>query len=95
MGVSIATWRADGLVVEIILNPDGRLSVDQLGLGLSDSGVLASPLVRREMSGQDWTVHRRCAIVLASNSNPSRLRTAPKIAARLSMLGLPFSESIR
>ena len=38
MGVSIATWLADPQVIEIMLNPDGRLWVDQLGIGLSDSG---------------------------------------------------------
>jgi type IV secretion system protein TrbB len=53
MGSSIATWRADPQVVKIMLNPDGRLWGDRLGLGLFDSGVLASPFVRSEMSGQD------------------------------------------
>lgn len=38
MGVSIATWLADPQVIEIMLNPDGRLWVDRLGIGLSDSG---------------------------------------------------------
>lgn len=39
MGASIATWLADPQVIEIMLNPDGRLWVDRLGLGLSDTGV--------------------------------------------------------
>jgi len=38
MGVSIATWLADPQVIEIMLNPDGRLWFDRLGIGLSDSG---------------------------------------------------------
>jgi len=38
MGTSIATWLADPQVIEIMLNPDGRLWVDRLGIGLSDSG---------------------------------------------------------
>ena len=38
MGVSIATWLADPQIIEIMLNPDGRLWVDRLGIGLSDSG---------------------------------------------------------
>ena len=38
MGVSIATWLADPQVIEIMLNPDGRLWVDRFGIGLSDSG---------------------------------------------------------
>ena len=39
MGASIATWLADPQIIEIMLNPDGRLWVDRLGLGLSDTGV--------------------------------------------------------
>ena len=38
MGESIATWLADPQIIEIMLNPDGRLWVDRLGIGLSDSG---------------------------------------------------------
>lgn len=38
MGAAIASWLADPAVVEIMLNPDGRLWVDRLGTGLSDSG---------------------------------------------------------
>src|SRR3546814_3674414 len=38
MGASIATWLADPQVIEIMLNPDGRLWVERLGMGLSDSG---------------------------------------------------------
>jgi type IV secretion system protein VirB11 len=53
ISASIATWQADPQVIEIMLNPDGRLWVDRLGLGLSDSGVLATPFVRGVMSGQD------------------------------------------
>ncbi len=33
--------------------------------------------------------------VRASSVTPSRLRTTPKMAARLSMLGLPFFDSMR
>ena len=38
LGASISTWLADPQVIEIMLNPDGRLWVDRLGMGLSDSG---------------------------------------------------------
>ena len=48
MGVSIATWLADPQVIEIMLNPDGRLWVDRLGIGLSDSGErLAAKALQR------------------------------------------------
>jgi type IV secretion system protein VirB11 len=41
-GAAIAGWLADPQVVEIMLNPDGRLWVDRLGAGLSDSGTWLS-----------------------------------------------------
>ena len=37
-GGAIATWLADPEIIEIMLNPDGRLWVDRLGEGVSDSG---------------------------------------------------------
>ncbi|WP_246386312.1 P-type conjugative transfer ATPase TrbB [Novosphingobium hassiacum] len=43
MGASIASWLADPLVIEVMLNPDGRLWVDRLGEGISDSGERLSP----------------------------------------------------
>jgi P-type conjugative transfer ATPase TrbB len=43
LGGAIAEWLADPAVIEIMLNPDGRLWVDRLGVGLADSGhVLAA-----------------------------------------------------
>lgn len=43
LGGAIAEWLADPAVIEIMLNPDGRLWVDRLGAGLADSGhVLAA-----------------------------------------------------
>ena len=39
MGGAIADWLADPQVIEIMLNPDGRLWVDRLGEGIADSGV--------------------------------------------------------
>jgi type IV secretion system protein VirB11 len=44
MGASIASWLADPQVIEVMLNPDGRLWVDRLSDGLTDSGVALSPL---------------------------------------------------
>ena len=43
MGASIAAWLADPAVIEVMLNPDGRLWVDRLGDGISDSGERLSP----------------------------------------------------
>jgi type IV secretion system protein TrbB len=38
LGPAIATWLEDPAVVEVMLNPDGRLWVDRLTLGLADTG---------------------------------------------------------
>ncbi|WP_373562783.1 P-type conjugative transfer ATPase TrbB [Sphingopyxis sp. JAI108] len=43
LGGAIAEWLADPAVIEVMLNPDGRLWVDRLGAGLADSGVLLAP----------------------------------------------------
>src|SRR5216684_2602416 len=38
LGPAIATWLEDPTIVEIMLNPDGRLWVDRLTEGLADTG---------------------------------------------------------
>src|SRR5712691_2531494 len=38
LGPAIATWLEDPSVVEVMLNPDGRLWVDRLTEGLADTG---------------------------------------------------------
>jgi len=40
MGAAIAEWLADPLVIEIMLNPDGRLWVDRLEQGVTESGEI-------------------------------------------------------
>ena len=42
-GDRIAEWLADAQIIEIMLNPDGRLWVDRLGSGIADSGATLSP----------------------------------------------------
>ena len=39
LGASIAAWLEDPSVIEVMLNPDGRLWVDRLGEGISDTGM--------------------------------------------------------
>ena len=39
LGPSIAGWLDDAAVIEVMLNPDGRLWVDRLGEGISDTGM--------------------------------------------------------
>jgi type IV secretion system protein VirB11 len=43
LGADIAAWLADPAVIEVMLNPDGRLWVDRLGEGMADSGRRLSP----------------------------------------------------
>ena len=43
MGDAIAGWLADPAVIEVMLNPDGRLWVDRLGEGIAESGQALSP----------------------------------------------------
>lgn len=42
LGAAIAEWLADPKVVEVLLNPDGRLWVERLGDGVADSGQTLS-----------------------------------------------------
>lgn len=42
MGAIIAEWLADPAIVEVMLNPDGRLWIDRLGTGLAESGARLS-----------------------------------------------------
>ena len=39
LGGAISEWLADPAIIEVMLNPDGRLWIDRLGAGLFDSGV--------------------------------------------------------
>jgi len=43
MGGAIAGWLCEPTVIEVMLNPDGRLWVDRLGAGIADSGQTLSP----------------------------------------------------
>jgi type IV secretion system protein TrbB len=38
LGPSIAAWLEDPIIVEVMLNPDGRLWIDRLSGGLADTG---------------------------------------------------------
>ena len=40
LGPEIAVWLEDAAVIEVMLNPDGRLWVDRLGAGISDTGSM-------------------------------------------------------
>jgi type IV secretion system protein TrbB len=40
LGSAIADWLDDPAVIEVMLNPDGRLWIDRLGEGISNTGVV-------------------------------------------------------
>jgi P-type conjugative transfer ATPase TrbB len=40
LGPEIGAWLEDPAVIEVMLNPDGRLWVDRLGFGISDTGAV-------------------------------------------------------
>jgi type IV secretion system protein TrbB len=42
LGSAIATWLEDPTIIEVMLNPDGRLWIDRLGGGLADTGDMMS-----------------------------------------------------
>ena len=42
LGPEIGAWLEDPAVIEVMLNPDGRLWVDRLGLGIADTGAVLS-----------------------------------------------------
>jgi type IV secretion system protein TrbB len=42
LGPAIATWLEDPTIIEVMLNPDGRLWIDRLGDGLADTGDMMS-----------------------------------------------------
>ena len=43
LGPAIAALLADPEIVEVMLNPDGKLWVDRLGAGLADTGLIMQP----------------------------------------------------
>jgi type IV secretion system protein VirB11 len=42
LGSAVIAWLDDPAVIEVMLNPDGRLWVDRLGLGIADTGEIMS-----------------------------------------------------
>ena len=70
LGPAVAEWLADPAVIEVMLNPDGRLWVDRLGRGIADSGVRLAPadgerIIRLVAHHVGAEVHARCPRVSA------------------------------
>lgn len=70
LGPSIAAWLDDATVIEVMLNPDGRLWVDRLGEGIAETGMTLSAadgerIVRLVAHHVGVEVHVRCPRVSA------------------------------
>jgi len=79
LGPGIAAWLAEADVVEVMLNPDGRLWVDRLGGGLSDTG--------QRMSASDGA---RVIRVVAHHVGAEARSDSPRVSAELPGSGERF-----
>src|SRR3546814_341531 len=89
LGPSIASWLADPAIVEVMLNPDGRLWVDRLGAGLADTGERLSPadgeriirLVAHHVGGDVHARNPRVSAELPETGERFEGRIPPVVAA--------------
>lgn len=79
LGVEIAAWLDDQGVVEIMLNPDGRLWLDRLTTGLEDTGA--------RLSSEDG---ERIVRVVAHHVGAEVHPGAPRVSAELPETGERF-----
>jgi type IV secretion system protein TrbB len=79
LGPEIALWLDDVAVIEVMLNPDGRLWIDRLGAGLADTG--------RGMSAADG---ERIIRLVAHHVGAEVHAKAPRVSAELPDTGERF-----
>ena len=79
LGPAIALWLDDDSVVEVMLNPDGRLWIDRLAGGLVDTGECLSP-------GDGERIVRLVAHHVGAEVHPG----APRVSAELPETGERF-----
>src|SRR5271166_1457604 len=79
LGPSIALWLEDASVVEVMLNPDGRLWIDRLAGGLFDTGERLSP-------GDGERILRLVAHHVGAEVHPG----SPRVSAELPETGERF-----
>lgn len=79
LGPAIATFLEDPSIVEVMLNPDGRLWIDRLSGGLEDSG--------RTMSAADG---ERIVRLVAHHVGAEVHATSPRVSAELPETGERF-----
>ena len=79
LGPGIATWLEDPAIIEVMLNPDGRLWIDRLGDGLADTGDM--------MSAADG---ERIIRLVAHHVGTQIHSTSPRVSAELPETGERF-----
>ncbi|MBK8631505.1 MAG: P-type conjugative transfer ATPase TrbB [Sphingomonadales bacterium] len=79
LGPEIAVWLEDPTVIEVMLNPDGRLWIDRLGAGIADTG--------REMSAADG---ERIIRLVAHHVGAEVHAASPRVSAELPVCGERF-----
>ena len=79
LGPDIAAWLDEAAVVEVMLNPDGRLWVDRLGSGLADTG--------ERLSAADG---ERIVRLVAHHVGVEVHTSAPRVSAELPGTGERF-----
>ena len=79
LGPDIAAWLDEAAVVEVMLNPDGRLWVDRLGSGLADTG--------ERLSASDG---ERIVRLVAHHVGAEVHAAAPRVSAELPGTGERF-----
>jgi type IV secretion system protein VirB11 len=79
LGADVATWLEDPTVVEVMLNPDGRLWIDRLSAGLADTG--------ERLSAADG---ERIVRLVAHHVGAEVHAAAPRVSAELPGTGERF-----
>ncbi|HZF41779.1 MAG TPA: P-type conjugative transfer ATPase TrbB [Sphingomonadaceae bacterium] len=79
LGTEVAAWLEDPAVVEVMLNPDGRLWVDRLSAGLADTG--------ERLSAADG---ERIVRLVAHHVGAEVHAAAPRVSAELPGTGERF-----
>jgi type IV secretion system protein TrbB len=83
LGSRVAAWLEDPAIVEVMLNPDGRLWVDRLKEGLADTGEFLPP-----------ADGLRIVQLVADHVGGEVHRTSPRISAELPESGERFEGAI-
>ena len=79
LGPEIAAWLEDTSVIEVMLNPDGRLWIDRLGAGIADTG-----------SGMSAADGERIIRLVAHHVGAEVHAKAPRVSAELPDTGERF-----